>query len=337
MAYASYNIATAKDVRDAIADFASQQGWQVTATGDSIYRIKRPDDAGAAEFVLARYTNSHLVDRLIVVTADPDNNNIDAVTDIGMYSRNTTLTEPIWGGGASVVRLHGEMGDSPWIFASVECSQGSFRNLAFGHLKKLGDYQGGEYYSTSSRDFYSTSGSGSWSGTGGINRCLRAGYFNDSAFSYTLFGAMLGYINANYAPGRGAVRIDGTWYPYKGQAIADPSNAYSIVGAPPSLSPIKAPRIGVNAFSGHAPMIPINHYWGNTTRGTSASGFWVPIGYPDGIVSVDMTNFFPLQQVTLADNSVWRIYPSIRKGSMTQSNDEETSGPYGYAVRESFG
>lgn len=333
MAYASYNIATAGDVRDAIADFASQMGWVVTDNGNTTYRIKRPDDPNAVEFALLRYTSSHLIDRLISVGADREVNNITAVTDIGPYSERSSA--PTYGGGASVVRVHGELGDAPWIFASVECAGGSFRNIAFGYLSKVGEYEGGEYYTTSTRNFRATSAGGGWSGESNINDGYYAGEFNSPYYSCTLFGAMVGSSILDYYPGRGAIRINGTWYPYKGASSTSPSSSFLVIGAPPTFAPIKAPGVGGNAFSGHAPMIPINHYWGNTTSGTS--GFWVPIGHPEGICSVDMTNFFPLQQVTLADNSVWRIYPSIRKGSMTPSISEETSGPHGYAVRESFG
>jgi len=314
MAYASYNVSSVLELVQAVSDFANAQGWNVTQSGtsNSVATIQAPGDAGNLNFVVSALSGSTVQTTQMWVYGEGETGDTQARTSFDSYTA-WDGSGP-WGGPPSVAHFFTELGPSPWFAAAVECSNGSFRNFCFGYLQKIGTYDGGEFVGGTQRS--------------GLNTFV--GQYDDHQYIALMLS---GSWHRLYNPRRGGVRVNGTWTPFC-VLTANDLDAKHLVGAPPYLSPAVAGNVAANAFSGYAPSLPIPIYEGTLNRTDS---FWRPLGYPIGIRQIDMANFFPSQEFTLPDNSVWRAFPALRKATVIPSDKVETSGNLGYAFRVSEG
>lgn len=308
MAYASYNVSTTLEVVEAMVDFAQNlAGWTASMTSSNTGTFTAPgkDRSFTASSVVTSWPLTPDAPTIYLnLTGTPPTGYERSLT----FFRQTTQgnTSGTIGGPPSRVDLFGRSSPTPFIVAAVETQPGSFRHLYMGYVEQFAPFSGGEIISGCPDPYQ-------W---GLVRGYEYHGFRTPSLFEYSV-------VDGDGWPSTysGGININGTFAKFRRDGLF-------VEGGPRRRSMLSALRT-INAFSGYTPLNPINLYYGTES---STQNYWIPIGTPAGVRTLSMTNFFPGQQVTLPDESAWRVYPLRKKGpNSTSTGNPETSGTYGFA------
>ena len=307
MAYASYNVSTTLEVVEAMVDFAQNlAGWTASMTSSDTGTFTAPgkDRSFTASSVNTGTSSSPRPTIYLDLTGTPPTGYERSLT----YFRQITESymSGTAGGPPSKVDLFGRASPTPFIVAAVETQPGSFRHLYMGYVEQFAPFSGGEIIS----------GCPDPTSTELLYAYRYAGWSTPSLFEYNVRTS--GFPSGGYS---GGININGTFAKFRRSGL--------FVEGGPRRRSMLSPLRTTNAFSGYTPLNPINLYYGTES---STQDYWIPIGTPAGVRTLSMANFFPGQQVTLPDESAWRVYPLRKKGPNTNSiGNPETSGDYGFA------
>jgi len=307
MAYASYNVSTTLEVVEAMVDFAQNlAGWTASMTSSDTGTFTAPgkDRSFTVQSVLTNWSSRSNVPTIYLdLTGTPPTGYERSLTFFHQTSQGST--SGTIGGPPSRVDLFGRASPTPFIVAAVETQPGSFRHLYMGYVEQFALFAGGEIISGCPDPHY----------VPGIDAFEYHGFRTPSLFEYPV--STTNFPSAS----SGGININGTFAKFRRSGL--------FVEGGPRRRSMLSPLRTINAFSGYTPLNPINLYYGTES---STQDYWIPIGTPAGVRTLSMANFFPGQQVTLPDESAWRVYPLRKKGPNTNSiGNPETSGDYGFA------
>jgi hypothetical protein len=321
MAYLQTTATSVSDILNTIAAFATGLGWTVHrndthTSGSNTRRILSIGRAGAdyAHFY-SQLSNTTKTD-LFTMRSIGLSTTGDYTTNPQRSTYSTTNT--LSGGPYVNFWLFGESGANPYIHCVMEHASGRYRHFGIGELVKKGVWTGGSYCYGHEWD-----------------QSAAQADQPDSSSHNTMFGEYSGTANngsircnESDATANNISGVDNSYLPYytsssrramTGFRMPNTSTTFPYVGSGMGLQ-----NFTFSNYNQRVHLIRLKHFV------TVAGGYRRHIGEPNALRAVNINPFQAGEEFNIGSD-VWKVFPMVRKGILT---DLESSDYYGVAYKK---
>lgn len=300
MAYQTGTANTPAALISSLSDFASANGWAVTALAGGATGFTAPD--GATFAIL------------------PTTNTIELRGCVGLDGSLAAAAQPHVAGEPAVCNgiagpytgyffFSGEETNAPYLHVVIEAAAGVFRSFSCGRLVKFDGSTGGEY--ATATNWYTAD----WS----------TNFPETASHEYLLDGA-------HDIPGTGSsshVRFDVDGASYRWMRIARSWDGTHATGSMRGGLNLPLGRVGYQRYNKLVPIFPLYVF------GDRPNELRSPIGYAPHLRQVDLRLLAPKEIITIGSEG-WQVFPAIQRTdtSGVYGSVVPSSGYYGYAIRK---
>lgn len=301
-----------------VSALANTVGFTTDNTNPDAPLITAPETGSETWKVRATSTD-------LIVEPDPDTTVVMSGTT---YVRRPTINAVAL--APTKVTIFGGLTPEPYIAVVVWFGDNLFRHIYFGYMEKVGDYSGGEVFSSANGPIATYQ-------QGSI-------YYRDMSRVHYLFGGRQSNVADGQVGGIKAVHADNasSFRRFRGPtdglsgALTNFSNDDVIGGFGDDLNDGYLARAR-SPFAGVSPLVPINLYAPVPIIGDVSLR---PLGCPAGVRMVNMRDL-PIEAEIEISGETWHVYPAFARSVETQMpigtgnwRSYETSYMVGYAYLE---